>query len=182
MRIVAHLALAALALPPWLLAEGQAPSTDRVIASHRAEYNAIVKEFPTMRRVEADMDSLGLERMSTEGGTLEAYCSGNELRLVIAHYNGEYGRGIERFYYKKGALFFVLDRREFADRLYGPAVRKEEERLYLTGPKLVRWLGTNGRPRSLTTPAALERVEKATELGALFDKVMSNCRPRVRTG
>ena len=157
--------------------EAQTGASDRAVASHRAAYAAIVKDFPRMRRAEADMDSLGIERMSTEGGTLEAWCTGNALRLVVARYNGEYGRGIERFYFKDGRLFFVLDRHEFSDRLYGPTVRREEERLYLDGPTLVRWLGTNGRPQSVTSAAAVARTREAVSLGALFGTAMANCQP-----
>ncbi len=160
--------------------QAQVANADRAAAPHRRAYDAIVRDFPRMRRAEADMDSLGLERMSTEGGSLEAYCTGSALRLVVAHYNGEYGRGVERFYYQDGRLFFVLDRHEYSERLYGPTVRKEEERLYLEGNTLVRWLGTNGRSKPTTASEALKRTAQAVKLGSLFRKAMANCEPHLR--
>src|SRR5881409_627486 len=78
------------------------------VAKHGARYQLIERSLVSYNHATADMDSLGLERQSTDGGSLHAYCDGTTIRLLVADYYGETVDGTLRFYFDHDSLFFVF--------------------------------------------------------------------------
>src|SRR4051812_9835966 len=86
----------------------QAQATPDPVARHRAAYQVIERNLDRYRHARADMDSLGLERQSADGGRLDAYCEGDRIRLLVGKYFGETGDATYSFYFAHDSLFFAL--------------------------------------------------------------------------
>jgi hypothetical protein len=128
------------------------------------------------------MDTLGLERQSTDGGQLEAYCEGDTIRLLVAEYYGETGDAAYRFYLDRDSLLFVLGEsrrgRPNGRDPYPKRTIVEQERFYFTADRLVRWLGNKNVPQAVTSPEASERASDLLSDVRRFRAVMAACHPK----
>jgi hypothetical protein len=150
--------------------------------AHRAAYQVIVRDLPRYRHASADVDSLGLERQSTDGGHLEAYCDGPTLRLLVAEYFGESGDATYRYHFDRDSLFFVLveSRRGTPDGStpYPPRTIVERERFYFTSDHLIRWLGARNEPSNVGTSEARRRERELLRDAQRLRAVMPACKPK----
>ncbi|HXE60297.1 MAG TPA: YciI family protein [Gemmatimonadaceae bacterium] len=127
------------------------------------------------------MDTLGLERRSTDGGRVQAYCDGDSLRLLVADYYGEIGDATERFYFANDSLLFVLveSRRGRPNgQPYPTRTLVEHERFYFSNDRLIRWLGNRNVPHTVTSTEARERATDLLTDARDFKAVMPACRPK----
>jgi hypothetical protein len=130
------------------------------ISEIRREYALIERELPGYEH-----SRIELEGFSAEGGTMDVFRDGGGPRKLFATHYGETGRAFESYYYREGALFFVLRVTERYDApLSGRVVEHTEERFYFAGDSLIRRLDSRGRP------AAVEGAEAARESGELLDQ------------
>ncbi|HEV7992883.1 MAG TPA: hypothetical protein VGP25_13715 [Gemmatimonadaceae bacterium] len=106
------------------------------VARHRDLYQSIERDLATYRHAEADMDTLGLERQSTEGGRLQAYCDRDTIRLLIAEYDGETGNLPERFYFDGARLVRWLGPKNVAKSVRSSAARDETRDLLADARRL----------------------------------------------
>jgi hypothetical protein len=139
-----------------LPANGQTPSARPInpLATYPQRYALINREIPAYRTVEVDMESLGIDRRSTDGGKVEASCNASETRRIVATDFGEHGSTVTSFYFWNNSLFFVQILSQRSDDLYGPAVEKSDDRLYYLDGKLVNWLDGSNSPMAFNTRAA----------------------------
>ena len=177
-RMPALLGIATLSLS----GRADAQAADTLVARHRAVYQRTEQQLSTYRHATADMDSLGLERRSTDGGDVEAFCEGATLRLVVAYYAGETGDAEYRFYFDHDSLLFVYAERRWGRPNgvdpYPPRTHRSEDRFYLRDDRLVRWLGADHRPQPLTTPEAQQRQADLVATAAELRRVMPGCHPQ----
>jgi hypothetical protein len=166
----------------WGSAVAGAQTPADPVAKHRAAYKVIARDFARYRHAKADMDTLGLERQSTDGGSLEAYCDGTAIRLLVAEYYGETGDATYRFYFDHDSLFFVFveSRRGQPNGRdpYPPRTRVEHERFYFTADRLIRWLGAKNEARSVATSDAKERGGQLLGDAQRLRAVMPACQPK----
>ena len=128
------------------------------------------------------MDSLGLERQSTDGGSLHAYCDGTTIRLLVADYYGETVDGTLRFYFDHDSLFFVFveTRRGQPNGkdAYPKRTMIERERFYFTSDRLIRWLGLKNKPQSVSTSAAKQQEDELLADARRLRATMPACQPK----
>jgi hypothetical protein len=176
------LCVAAVALTLTIASGASAQRTTDPVARQRTVYEAIERRLREFRRADADMDTLGLERQSTEGGRLAAYCDGPALRLLIADYFGETVAASDRFYFEHDSLFFVLrqSRRGIPDGVHPYPSRTivEDERFYFNGSHLVRWLGPKNRSQSVTSPDARRQMQEMLADARRLSAAMPACHPK----
>jgi hypothetical protein len=128
--VCAAAAQPALAQAP-VSATGGSPAA---IARIRAEFTAIEREAPSYRRTAHDLWGFSLE-----GGELQGFYRGSELRKLAAHLYGESWRGTQEYYFSGGRLVFVYFVTEVYDQPMSGTVRaRVEHRLYFDGGRLIR--------------------------------------------
>jgi len=106
------------------------------IARIRARFAEIEREAPAYRRTTHE-----LQGFSLEGGKLEGFYHGSELRKLAAHHYGESGEATEEYYFSDGrpVFIYVVDLRY--DELMSGRVRyRTENRYYFDGGRLIRWV------------------------------------------
>lgn len=159
-----------------------AQRSDDIVARHRAVYATIERERAGYRHASASTDTLGLERQSTDGGDLDAYCERDTVRLFVANYYGETGDVTDQFYFDRDSLVFVLETsrrgRPNGRDPYPKRTMVEQERLYFTGDRLVRWLGARNVSRPVTSSEARQRSRHVLSDVRRFKAVMPACRPK----
>lgn len=124
------------------------------LATYPQRYALINREIPAYRTIEVDMESLGIDRRSTDGGKVEASCNASETRRIVATDFGEHGSTVTSFYFWNNALFFVQILSQRSNDLYGPAVEKSDDRLYYLDGRLVNWLDGSNSPMAFNTREA----------------------------
>lgn len=139
-----------------ILAQAQAARPVNPLATYAERYATINRELPRYRTIAVDMDAVGIERRSTDGGRLEVSCKGSETRRIVATDYGEHGSTVTNFYFWNNSLFFVQILSHRADELYGPAVESSDGRLYYLNGRLVQWLDEKNVQQSINTRAARE--------------------------
>lgn len=119
----------------------QAPATataasgsPAALARIRAEFAAIEREAPSYRQTRHDLWDFSLE-----GGELQGFYRGSELRKLAARLYGESWHGTEEYYFSSGRLIFVYIVTEVYDQPMSGKVRaRVEDRLYFDGGRLIR--------------------------------------------
>lgn len=108
------------------------------IAHIRAEFAEIERALPGYRRTTRD-----LWNFSLEGGELEAFQDGSELRKLRARLFGETGRVTEEFYFSDGRPIFIYAVHERYDQpLSGRVQARIEHRFYLDDGRVIRRVRT----------------------------------------
>lgn len=131
----------ALAFSLIAMSAGGQVTTDPRIAAIRTRFAEINAETPSYRRVSADMDSLGFERRSTDGGEVVAYFRARELKRATATYVGEHGSLVSDIYYSAERPEFVyVVERSSGEKLYGPQHVVREQRIYFSNDSLIRYM------------------------------------------
>lgn len=139
---------------------------DTAIARIRREYAAVNAQLPRCEHRQQDVFG-----MSTEGGTLDVYRCGGAIRKLVATYQGEMGESREEWYLQDGRPFFLLRVERRYARQFGRVVQRSEERVYLRGGRMIRWIGDDGRARSVASREARDRIgELAEESAELLDR------------
>lgn len=155
---------------------------DDVVARHRSVFASIERDRSGYQHVAASMDTLGLERQSTDGGQLEAYCERDTIRLLVADYYGESGDATYRFYLDRDSLLFVLaESRRGQPNAHDPYPKRtiiEHERFYFSADRLIRWLGPKNVPKRVTSTEARERADELLNEVRRFRAVMPACHPK----
>jgi hypothetical protein len=104
------------------------------IASIRARFAEIEREAPRLRRTKHD-----LQDFSLEGGELEGFYRGGELRKLRARLFGETWQGTEEYYFSAGRLIFIhIVQNRYDEPMSGIGKRRIEHRFYFDGGRLVR--------------------------------------------
>ena len=155
-------------------AQGEPEQIARIRALHqRTEANKSKYHF-----VQVDHEDLGLESQSVQGASVQAWCDGNDLRLVEDGDSGEsWGKSVD-FYFDHDSLFFAFYRE---GRLEEPIRANkhrwhwDEERLYFTNGRLIRQI-VNGR-MSGGSPAREKAVLAEAER---YRRMMAGCTPHAR--
>jgi hypothetical protein len=159
-----------------------AQTTDALLAKHRAVYTAVERGRPSYRHAMASLDTLGLERQSTDGGRLTAYCERDTIRLLVADYYGETGDATYRFYLDRDSLVFVLgeSRRGRPDGRtpYPKRTIVEHERFYFSSDRLVRWLDKKNGAQAVMSAEARERAADLLKDVRQFRAAMPACHPK----
>jgi hypothetical protein len=132
--LVVHV-LAALAIAWPAGAQVTATSgSPAAIARIGAEYATTTRQASAYRRTERDVYDFSLE-----GGTLQGFYRGGELRRLSARLYGESWRGSEDYYFAGGRLIFIHAVREVYDEpMSGRIQRRLEYRYYFDGDRLIR--------------------------------------------
>jgi hypothetical protein len=155
---------------------------DEAVARHRAVYSAVEHGLSSFQRATATMDTLGLDRQSTDGGRLRAFCQRDTVRLFVADYYGETGDATYRYYLDHDSLIFVLaERRRGRPNGRDPYPKRtivEHERFYFSVDRLVRWLGNKNIPKRVTSAEARERASDLLTDVRSFKAVMPACHPK----
>lgn len=113
------------------------------IARIRREFAVIEREAPRYRRTSRDIYGFSLE-----GGVLEGFYRGTELRKLRARLFGESWRGTEEYYFSGGRLVFVYVVHERYDEpMSGRVQAKIEHRYYFADGRLIRRVRTQ-HPRA----------------------------------
>ena len=142
------------------------------LATYPQRYALINRELPAYRTIEVDMESLGIENRSTDGGKVEASCKGSETRLIVATDFGEHGSTVTNFYFWNNSLFFVQILSQRSDELYGPAVERSDDRLSYLNGKLVKWVDGRNSPQAFNTRAARKTDQFVrTDAAAFFERL-----------
>jgi len=130
----------------------KAQSTDSLIKDIRAKYQSIrsnLKNYDTTSREEWEE--------STEGGQIIGYYKKKDLKLIEGFYFGETGKTETEYYFDKGLLLFVFEKRyaynrpiywdkkhaqENSDSVTFDSVKTiiAEDKLYFYREKLIRWI------------------------------------------
>ena len=152
-----------LAVLAWTPAPTQA---DTAVARIRREYAAVNALLPRCSK-----QTLDIFGESTEGGSLEVYRCGGEIRKLAATYYGETGQTREEWYLA-GERPFCLFRTDLRyERPFSRIVQRIEERVYLRGGEMIRWIGDDGRARATTSAEARARLAEIRESAAdLLDR------------
>lgn len=125
---------AACAASPALAQVSATSGSPAAIARIRAEFAAIEREAPSYRRTTHDVWGFSLE-----GGELQGFYRGSELRKLAARLYGESWRGTREYYFSGGRLVFVYVVTEVYDQPMSGNVRaRVEHRLYFDGGRLIR--------------------------------------------
>lgn len=115
---------------------------DSIIQSIRKEFTSINDTTKKYR-----IDSVEVEGLSTEGGSLKKYYEGNVLRKAVLLLYGETGQLICEYYFSGNKLIFCYEKNETNDKHINEGKPKviatREERFYFHDHKLVRWI--NGK-------------------------------------
>ena len=155
---------------------------DELVARHRAVYSSVEQSLRSYQHAAASMDTLGLDRQSTDGGQIEAYCERGTIRLLVADYYGETGDATDRFYFDHDSLIFVLgESRRGRPNGRDPYPKRtiiEHERLYFSSDRLVRWLSNKSVAVAVTSPEARERADALLNDARRFKAVMPMCHPK----
>lgn len=147
----------------WTPAPAQA---DTAVARIRREYAAVNAMLPRCSK-----QTLDIFGESTEGGSLEVYRCGGEIRKLAAVYYGETGQAHEEWYLAGERPFFLFRTDLDYERPFGRIVRRTEERVYLRGGEMIRWIGDDGRARGTTSDEARARLAELRESAAdLLDR------------
>ena len=153
------------------------------VARQRAAYQLIEKNLNTYHSVQASREELNLEQRSLEGGWLQAYCDGPQVKKIFAEDDGETYTGTTSFYYDHDSLLFVFVRngRGHMSDSSGPYPKRtefEEERFYFADGKLIRWLGNDGKPQDITTRTSERRGADMFAEGERYYDLMAGCAPK----
>jgi hypothetical protein len=140
---------------------------DTAIARIRREYAAV--NAGLARCAHREQDAFG---MTTEGGSLEVYRCGGTIRKLVATFYGEMGQSRDEWYLEGEQPFFFFSVEQRYDRPLGRGgvMRRHEERVYLRGGEMLRWMGDD-ETRSVTSADARGRMgELADEAAELLDR------------
>ena len=138
-----------------LCASGSAAAQDSItatsgsasaIARIRAAFAATERDALRFRRTTHDLDGFSLE-----GGVLDAFYDGKQLRKLSARLFGETWRGTESYYFSAGRLVFIHVVHERYDRPMSGRVRARlEHRFYFDNDQLIRRVRTQSPRHSVT--------------------------------
>ncbi len=145
------------------------------LSAYPQRYAAINRELPTYRTIAVDMESLGIENRSTDGGRVEASCKGSETRRIVAIDYGEHGSTTTNFYFWNNSLFFVQILSKRSDELYGPTVESSDDRLYYLNGRLVKWLDGRNSSRPFNTVEARKTDRFVRKDAASFYSHLDGC-------
>ena len=145
------------------------------LATYPQRYALINRELPTYRTVDVDMESLGIEARSTDGGRVEASCKGSETRRIVATDFGEHGSTVTNFYFWNNSLFLVQILSQRSDELYGPPVESSDDRLYYLNGKLVKWVDGRNSSVPFNTRAARKTDQFVRKDAAAFSSRLGGC-------
>src|SRR2546423_11712397 len=104
MQSLSRVALATFFVAVPSLAQTRPAQSANSVSSYPARYATINRELPSYRTIAVDMDALGIDRRSTDGGKLEVSCKGSDTRRIVATDFGEHG-SVTTFYFWDGSLF-----------------------------------------------------------------------------
>jgi hypothetical protein len=110
------------------------------IARIRAQFAETQREAPTYRRTTRE-----LQGYSLEGGRVEGFYRGEELRMLRASHFGEGGQATEEYYFAGERLVFVFIVDEEYDQPIPMDTRvalRSEHRYYFDGGRLIRQIHT----------------------------------------
>lgn len=174
----ATLAVTFIALP----ADGQTAARPmNPLATYPQRYALINRELPTYRTIAVDMESLGIENRSTDGGKVEVSCKGVETRRMVTIDYGEHGSTTTNFYFWNNALFFVQIQSQRSDELYGPTVESSDDRLYYLNGKLMKWLDAKNVAQSINTSDARKTDRFVRNDASRFLSRLAGCPTSVLT-
>lgn len=148
--------------PPPPAAGHFVSQTDTAIARIRREYAAVNVMLP--RCIKRTQDLFG---QSTEGGSLEVYRCGGEIR--VATYYGETGQARSEWYLSGERPFFQFRVDLRYARQFGPVASRSEERVYLRDGQIIRWTGRD-RDRAEPGDVRTRADEAAREIADLLDR------------
>lgn len=124
-----------------LIANVQARGTGDTIGTIRSRYAAINKNIRRYKKVNRELSGY-----SAEGGTMEAYFDGVNIKKLVAHFYGEMGRTDEEYYFWNDQLIFVFRRESHYDRpLSGKVISIKENRFYFDNLHMIRWIDETGK-------------------------------------
>jgi hypothetical protein len=127
-------------------ANAQEPSVQDI----RRHYNQINRSLRNYSRVDRD-----LVGHSSEGGDLSAYFSGRSPRKIETRLFGCRHQSHTEYYFRNGRLAFVYNVRLGDTGVYERRIlSRRDERFYFSGGRLIRWLGSDKKPLSTSSPQA----------------------------
>ncbi|MFL5483643.1 MAG: hypothetical protein ACJ8AK_15780 [Gemmatimonadaceae bacterium] len=172
---LSRVALATFFVAAPSLAQTRSTQPANSLASYPARYATINRELPSYRTIAVDMDALGIDRRSTDGGKLEVSCKATDTRRIVATDFGEHGSSVTTFYFWDGSLFLVQIESQRSDQLYGPAVERSDDRLYYMNGRLVQWLDGKNAVQPITSPDARETDRAVRKDAAVFFSRLNGC-------
>lgn len=113
-------------------------TNEKKIEYIRKEYNNINSNINNFSKKTKELTGF-----STEGGELDIYTKGSDVRKLTANHYGEMGKRVEEYYYKDGKPFFIYSKTNHYDKPFGEIVESEENKFYLSDKKLIKWIDSN---------------------------------------
>jgi len=104
----------------------------------RKEYNNINSNINNFSKKTKEITGF-----STEGGELDIYTKGSDIRKLTANHFGEMGKRVEEYYYKNSKPFFIYSITYHYDKPFGEIIESEENKFYLSDNKLFKWIDSN---------------------------------------
>lgn len=130
-------------------------------AMHRKVYSEIQEGADKMKQEKATAEIDGLEF------ELNGWRQDGKLRKIVARVPGEDGDGSEEYYFNDGNLLFVF-RQYAAAAEDGKKGAQVEDRFYLKGGALFKWLGYDKQPVPIEDETFKLEGERLAELSTAF--------------
>ena len=111
---------------------------DKKIELIRNEYSNINNNINNFSKKTKELTGF-----STEGGKLDIFTRGGDIRKLTANHYGEMGKRVEEYYYKDGKPFFIYSKTFHYDKPFGEIIETEENKFYLSDNKLIKWIDSN---------------------------------------
>jgi hypothetical protein len=127
-------------------------SSDSLVKTIRKKYAGINSIVPKCKKVKKDIWG-----ESVEGGEVNGYYDGNDLKLAVVHLFGESYQIISEYYFDRGEIIFVYERvihyncpfyidslaaKEMGSKIFFDFAKSkvEEQRSYFYKGKMIRWI------------------------------------------
>lgn len=143
-------ASAALAVLICACQEASANAQEPSVQGIRRHYNRVNRGLDFYSRVDRD-----LVGHSSEGGDLSAYFSGRSPRKIETRFFGCRHQLHSEYYFRNGRLLFVYNVWLGDTGVHERRILiRRDERFYFNGGRLIRWLGSDKKPLSTSSPQA----------------------------
>jgi predicted RNase H-like nuclease (RuvC/YqgF family) len=115
-----------------------------------------------------------LTGFSTEGGELEVFSSGDEIKKLTAMLYGETGKRLEEYYYENGKLIYIYCKLSHYDKPFGEVIKTEENKFYMSNDKLLQWIDYNNENVNPDSPEFEQTQREILNDSKAYLKLINN--------
>lgn len=157
--------------PAVATAQGDSAEISRI----RTRFVSINSDTTSYRIVRRD-----IEGYAVEGADISGYFMADTLKKIVARYFAESGFGREEFYFWQGQLIFVFRQKNRSSQQCLDCEGVDENRFYLSGGRLLRWVNERGLLLVADQPAAIDETRRLLRTAAEFTALLRDADPPVR--